>query len=458
MDSMADRSFLASGSLGFLQVIRWLHPQMMGNELTYWGQHTYWFGVLFSSPLILLMFLNGFSKLHKPFRWMLVMLMILSLGYMTPLYAMHQNLVPGARLFRYASRFLLLTGPFVVLAVAKGWSVVSIKPFSKRTRTFLVLWCCCIAVFPFLPNTWLSSWFPERVLMRRTWGEIDLASLLMVGQVCVLWLSSFRWKQRLIMAGFLQFLMVASSTFSRVQGGSWTMIDAQIPLNPVIKNHDNRGMVLGLETLGGYVGMSPDAYRKFLDTQAPQDFSKRNRMQVEQLPLQTLTYMEIQDDPKRGRHRVSIKEGSRYHFTKTFSPLELRPDSLHTEAIRETQASIEERFRESFPQTELTGLGTVEIQQVSGDRVELMTFSKTPQVLVGLENHHPLWKAHLNGAPMTIHPWLGTFRAIFLPAGEHRLTLSMDRRPLNIGFLAQVMMATLLALFFLLVRLRKPFS
>jgi hypothetical protein len=441
MDSLADADFLNSGAISFPQLLRWFHPQCFGSELNYWGQHTYWYGVLFSSPVLLALSAIGFLKLKLSLKLTLIGLLLLSLGDLTPLYVWHQDWVPGAKLFRYPSRFLLLMGPFLLLALAQGWSVMSGRAWPKPLLVVILSLGFVGVLLPFLDNEQLSAVIPERVLQRRTATALDLPRLCIFAQALLLFFYRRPLRWPLFGVVGCQVLLWSASTFPRVQGGSLIGAGEFLLSNPVVRQHDNRGLLIAQDTLEGYVGMSPSAYRKFLDTQVEQDFSKRNRMQTAGLSPEMRDHMELGQRQPWGEVRTSAHLGKRYHLAASFQPLVMRQDSLHREHIEGQQRLLQSGFEERFGQNTPLGEGRLNMLSFGSDEILLSSASSHAEVLVGLDNTHPIWKVEVDGIAQKIHPWLGTFRSVFLPPGEHRVRFYIDRSLLWWGFGLQIMTA-----------------
>jgi len=80
--------------------------------------------------------------------------------------------------------------------------------------------------------------------------------------------------------------------------------------------------------------------------------------------------------------------------------------------------------------------GEARIVEDSPDRVRIRTQADGWAWLVLLDNYYPGWEALLDGKePLTIHRAYGTFRAVAVPPGRHRVTFTYRPRPWRSGLL-----------------------
>ncbi len=82
------------------------------------------------------------------------------------------------------------------------------------------------------------------------------------------------------------------------------------------------------------------------------------------------------------------------------------------------------------PDTEIT---PVLIKRHEPNRVELFVHNPAPGYLVLTDAHYPGWKATINGRPQPILRANYLFRAVRLPAGDHRITVTYAPRSFAIG-------------------------
>jgi uncharacterized membrane protein YfhO len=68
-------------------------------------------------------------------------------------------------------------------------------------------------------------------------------------------------------------------------------------------------------------------------------------------------------------------------------------------------------------------------------RVEVATSAGFPGWLVLADTYFPGWEATVDGEPVEILPAYLLFRAVPLPAGEHRVVFTYRPGPLRLGFL-----------------------
>ncbi|MET0506407.1 MAG: hypothetical protein ABWZ85_13865, partial [Luteibacter sp.] len=71
-----------------------------------------------------------------------------------------------------------------------------------------------------------------------------------------------------------------------------------------------------------------------------------------------------------------------------------------------------------------TGQVQVDVRSATQTRTELHTRSSAPGWVVAGELDHPGWVAQVDDTPLPIHRANGMFRAVCVPAGEHRLSFA----------------------------------
>ncbi|MDH5683533.1 MAG: YfhO family protein [candidate division WOR-3 bacterium] len=78
-------------------------------------------------------------------------------------------------------------------------------------------------------------------------------------------------------------------------------------------------------------------------------------------------------------------------------------------------------------------LGTVEITNYDPNRITIEATIQNPGFLVLSENHHPDWKALVDGKPAKIYRAYHTFRAIYLEPGSHTINFIYDSLYYRLG-------------------------
>jgi hypothetical protein len=454
--TQTDGEFLNSGALGLSQVIRWFHPTIFGGEQSYWGQHTYWFGVLFASPFLLILFFKGISSCSTPMKWVLGIFFILALGGATPLYDLRQMLIPGAKLFRYSSRFIYCMSPFVILALCHGGSAFLKGQISNKLFG-LGLAIALVSVIEYTcPTGLLQGFIPEHILNRREihqhfpWTSVIIFIQLLACVFYCLFKPSFAKKSLFIMVFGLQFYLWGQQKFANTQLTDWPR---EMPFSSEgrvltgVTLHPNLGLFEGFESLTGYVGMTPKAYRNFLDTQTPQDYHKHNRIQINQLPEVTLDYLNVNKIYRNGELLNRTRVSQYYVFANQMIPLPLRPESFYTEQILKGQQDISEAYRSRFghpfvdrSDQQVADTNSIEILESSAELVRLKMQSSEDQILVGLDNTHPFWRARVDGENTPIFAWLGTFKSVLLPKGTHELEVYIDRHYFQVCLLLSLVL------------------
>jgi hypothetical protein len=70
------------------------------------------------------------------------------------------------------------------------------------------------------------------------------------------------------------------------------------------------------------------------------------------------------------------------------------------------------------------GVVAVDLQSATHTRIDLLTRSTAPGWIVAGELDYPGWEAEIDGEPLHIHRANGVFRAVCVPAGDHRLSFT----------------------------------
>jgi len=65
----------------------------------------------------------------------------------------------------------------------------------------------------------------------------------------------------------------------------------------------------------------------------------------------------------------------------------------------------------------------VTFEKYEANKMSIKVASNTGGMLVLSEVYYPAWKAKLDGAPITIHRANYNFRAVYVPAGEHVVSM-----------------------------------
>jgi hypothetical protein len=83
-------------------------------------------------------------------------------------------------------------------------------------------------------------------------------------------------------------------------------------------------------------------------------------------------------------------------------------------------------------------LGTARIELYEPERVVIAVEAARPCFLFVADTMYPEWEASVDGAAATIHPAQLAFRAVELPAGEHRVEFLYRRRAFHAGLAVSV--------------------
>jgi uncharacterized membrane protein YfhO len=86
------------------------------------------------------------------------------------------------------------------------------------------------------------------------------------------------------------------------------------------------------------------------------------------------------------------------------------------------------------------------------DRLVVEANLDSAGVLVVADTYYPGWKAMVDAAPASIFPAKLLFRAVYVPAGRHRVVLSYEPRSFLAGVVLSVLGALLISLMLLRAR------
>jgi len=130
----------------------------------------------------------------------------------------------------------------------------------------------------------------------------------------------------------------------------------------------------------------------------------------------------------------------------------------HAAAAGLADKIIVEPSADGHPPPEATAVAapaSEDVQLVDGgdpDRVELVASLASPGWVVLADTFYPGWSATIDGVATPIHPADLLFRAVFVPAGTHRIVFRYDAPALHLGLVLAVVGLGLSA--FLIVRRR----
>jgi hypothetical protein len=102
--------------------------------------------------------------------------------------------------------------------------------------------------------------------------------------------------------------------------------------------------------------------------------------------------------------------------------------------LLENELPVEQQSAITRPSVKTgTSIETTRITLFANDRVELEVETETPGVLVMSDVLSPGWKAMVDERPAALHRANYTFRAVFVPAGAHRVTFFYQPLDFQIG-------------------------
>ena len=427
--TLDNQDFLSSGALTPLHLFRWCFPFAFGNAHHYWGQFTFYMGLPWGSGIWLILFILGWKGQTWQLKTILIYTFIMAFGYQTFLYDLHQEILPGAKLFRFPSRYIYMLIPFMMVFCYTGIHRVIKGEVNRLFTSTLFSLVALNLTFHFIP---LSHWsvLPEHVQQRAAGKAGPNYWSLLISTIPILLHLSLQFKKGLwpflIILLTLQTLISLANPFSNVKLHEVPQEQPQTNHRLLRSESDghwrNLGLLQGELTIEGYSGLVPKPFRELVDTQAPQDFSKHNRLQLQELPINFLDFLGVQG--KKNNPQPMVR------FAKSFQPLDLRKNSVFSEGIQTQQHLIQNDFKTSFSLEELPESKgfSIDVLKSNSDHWEFNINNSEPGVLILTDNHHSLWKSTIGGMPTQIKPWLGSFKAIILPAGEHSVEFFIPKK------------------------------
>jgi uncharacterized membrane protein YfhO len=90
--------------------------------------------------------------------------------------------------------------------------------------------------------------------------------------------------------------------------------------------------------------------------------------------------------------------------------------------------------------------GEVKLESYDNEELELTVRTDRPALLYLAETFHPYWQAEIDGKPARIYRANLAMRAVFVPAGEHKLMMRYRSLPYERGKLLSLVALIFLAI------------
>jgi uncharacterized membrane protein len=90
--------------------------------------------------------------------------------------------------------------------------------------------------------------------------------------------------------------------------------------------------------------------------------------------------------------------------------------------------------------------GRVAIDEYQPNQIKISVEALVPAIMVISENHYPAWQAYLDGQPVKTYRADYTFRAVVVPAGQHKVEFKYQSKPFNTGLAISLISALLVLL------------
>ncbi len=236
---------------------------------------------------------------------------------------------------------------------------------------------------------------------------------------------------------------------------------------------ETRWAAAGLESIGGYHAAKPRAYQdlldrsglpRFLDKYYERDAAGRARprrpdavpepersIHLRLLDLLNVKYLlspaPIPDRALVHRRRVRVAGDRTLEIYENPNALP-RPYLVGAyEVVADPRLALERLLAPGFDARRSVLLdrppgvaptpdfeATVRVEEAASDRLVVTTQSRTPQLLVLADNHYPPgWQASVDGEPAEILRADFAFRAVAVPAGQHRVEMTTRRDRYQLG-------------------------
>lgn len=462
-------SFLIEGSLHPANLLKWFSPILYGNPTTYWGQGEFWSGQLFQGLFLFIVFCLGFKKLALKFKIGIILILILALGHNGFLYLLHNTVVPGADLFRFPVRYLVAALPFLAYAIALGFRECMQHTLHKSLVFIAVLISSvpfCIEFFPELFTAHLPTHVAQRLLAS------DLDVLLTTFTILDILLIAFYCYKARTLAFVFSLVYLCTFHFTLPYGNKQPHVVHQNSMPPkriLLNDYSsvyNQALMTNVHDINGYHSTYPIAFRKFLDTQVPQQWAKHNRVQTTGMPVQAMQFFDIQNiyDKFSWNDLKLIKPVSyqekpmgRYFLTTDFFFPRPSSSSIYSKEIVTHQQQLKNNYIKQYgehPEKTIVD-GKVTLMSYQQESLKLRVKTRQPAVLASSENTAPIWKVKVNGIEQEIVSWMGAFRAIFLPPGDHEVVFYIDRTPFYLSCIPTLVILFICLIFSLAIPARQ---
>ncbi|MBF0196669.1 MAG: YfhO family protein [Planctomycetes bacterium] len=454
-----------SGALGLSELTKWFYPCIYGGMGSYWGSMSFWFGQVFNSLFSLILVCYGLFRLPMSLRLVVLLFIILAMGSHTPIYDWHRDLIPGMSLFRFSSRYLFGLLPFFALGAGFGLKRVIESPMHRGiwlTGAVLLGLLYIIFHFGFMIDRVLPGHVHERFMQTNIQHEY----IILFGAEALIvftWtLSHATIRKSMVVVWVLLHIFIS---ISLPFGGSDKSHSLQILGKESTEFQDERYATIspeqderhklerreiinpgsfynaslenGYNGLSLYTGIIPRRFREFMDTQAPQVWTKQNRIQTLPLSDDARAFFSVngyypdQNSALKPQQYIAYnnKPLGFYFLTNDFFYPPLRPESIYTDKILTHQKELLDQFVNFYPKAVASTLDSqdhVEVVSYHPERVHLRVTTSQPAVLASSENNLKPWKVNVNGAEKEMRDWLGCFRSVFVDAGKHDVIFYYD--------------------------------
>lgn len=442
-----------SGILSLEDLAKWVLAFAFGRPGQYWGSGDFGFGQVFSSAPLLMLCWAGRGCLPKTILLPVAFALLMALG--TPIYDLHQAVIPGADIFRYPSRYLYPLLPLLALAAAHGFTG------TKRPSSMLLVMGSLAMAFLLALNTLAplaESLLPARVFERWTPLPWDASFLVPLAGIASLLLAMRRGLKSLLILPHLLFLILLAHPSLPTHPDIQNDAKGRVLVEQVGHRH-NFGVETGVSTIQGYMSMLPGPFRQFLDTQAPQDWTRLTRLQVHGLSDPAAALMGVAErfdtlkDLESSAPLPHRSGGAWAYLIRDFHPLPYREASLHSETLRAHQDELQDRFIAYAPTFQpAPGWLTLEPTSWHRESASFHVAVETPALLVFSMNQAPFWRAEVNGQDTEIWSWMNCMMAVPLKSGQHTVNFSCDRSELNRSLAISGAVLVLLVLGLVLLR------
>ena len=399
--------------------------------------------------------------------------LLLALGRTTPVFYFIWTWVPGAKLFRYPTRFMVLATFGLAILAAYGWQIIEEKiiksDYNKHAAAYRLLSLPLIVVIIISADLCLTQWRVHQTADQKWWFK-DLKTAEFLQKNLGLYryysfgttnlkystardLALQRQAQELLPANFNLFYQLSTNNFQ-----SGILPETQIILGKAVKNRtqfDPKSLSLILNddflkilSLQGVKYLLSDLLLEHKDLQLVLTVNLDAQL-THIIPQVTAGGVEIKEIPTKNVYVYENKKvmpraflvGSLVQAGENWEKIDLSQADFSRTLFLPDQTQTPESLKDSKFKS-----GEAKITSYSDERVEIKTDSNTASFLVLTDSFYPGWQSTVDGANTPILRADYSFRAVAVPKGQHTITFSYQPQSFKTGLKISLVSLALFAL------------